>query len=137
MERGSRPIGLATCSGVLVHLAGGAIEMHFHFFVMVAVITLYQDWPPFLAAITYVVVHHSVIGSIAPESVFNHPAAIADPVTWALIHGGFIMALSVVGVISWNLNEITGSHVADREVKLAHAQKGRGSGQLGMGHPVR
>jgi hypothetical protein len=36
-------LGLLTSSALLVHLSGGVIEMHFHFFVMVGVITLYQD----------------------------------------------------------------------------------------------
>src|SRR4051794_22219876 len=46
-------MGLLTASAVLVHLSGGMIEMHFHYFVMVGVITLYQDWWPFLIAIGY------------------------------------------------------------------------------------
>src|SRR5205823_657985 len=47
-------VGLLTCSAVMVHLSHGLIEMHFHYFVMVGVITLYQDWWPFLIAIGYV-----------------------------------------------------------------------------------
>src|SRR5438477_7193124 len=44
-------LGLVTASALLVHLAGGVMELHFHFFVMVALITLYEDWLPFLLAI--------------------------------------------------------------------------------------
>src|SRR5439155_16051320 len=40
-------VGLVTSSAVLVQLSGGVIEMHFHFFVMVGILTLYQDWVPF------------------------------------------------------------------------------------------
>ena len=40
-------LGLITASAVIVHLSGGVVEAHFHFFVMVGVITLYQDWLPF------------------------------------------------------------------------------------------
>jgi hypothetical protein len=50
-------LGLLTSSALLVHESGGTIEMHFHFFVMVGVITLYQDWVPFGLALAYVVVH--------------------------------------------------------------------------------
>src|SRR4051794_3620504 len=42
--------GLITASSVLVHLAAGNTEMHFHFFVMIALLSLYQDWVPFLTA---------------------------------------------------------------------------------------
>src|SRR5688572_12019978 len=44
-------LALITSSAVLVHLSGGMIEMHFHFFVMLGVISLYQSWLPFLMAI--------------------------------------------------------------------------------------
>ena len=43
-------LGLVTASAVLVQISGGLIEMHFHFFVMVGILTLYQDWQPFLLA---------------------------------------------------------------------------------------
>jgi hypothetical protein len=36
-------LGLLTSSALLVHLSGGVIEMHFHFFIMIAVVTLYQS----------------------------------------------------------------------------------------------
>ncbi len=48
--------GLITASAVLVHLSGGYIELHFHFFVMLIIIALYQEWLPFLLAIAYVAV---------------------------------------------------------------------------------
>src|SRR5215210_4108812 len=58
--------GLISSSAILVHLSGGYIEAHFHFFVMIGVLTLYQDWIPFLVAIAYVVLHHGVAGVLAP-----------------------------------------------------------------------
>ncbi len=97
--------GLASCSAMLVHLSGGFIEAHFHFFVMIGVLTLYQDWSPFLLAIVYVVLHHGVVGVGSPESVYNHPDAIANPWRWALIHGGFVLAASAAHVVAWRTNE--------------------------------
>ncbi|HET9770300.1 MAG TPA: hypothetical protein VFS16_05380, partial [Acidimicrobiia bacterium] len=98
-------IGLLSASAVLVHLSGGVIEMHFHFFVMVALATLYQDWVPFLAAIGYVFVHHGLIGALDATSVFNHPAAQNQPWKWAGVHALFIMALSLVCLVTWRQNE--------------------------------
>ena len=46
--------GLMTASAMLVHLSGGYIELHFHFFVMIAVVVLYQDWGPFLFGILFI-----------------------------------------------------------------------------------
>ncbi|HVL80726.1 MAG TPA: HAMP domain-containing sensor histidine kinase [Actinomycetota bacterium] len=97
--------GLITCSALAVHISGGLIEAHFHFFVMVGIVTLYQQWTPFLVAIAYVVLHHGIMGALHPEAVFNHPAAIVRPWTWAAVHGGFVLAASLVGLIAWKLNE--------------------------------
>lgn len=94
-----------TASAILVHLSGGYIEMHFHFFVMVVVITLYQDWVPFLLAIAYVVVQHGIGGMVFPMAVYNHPSAWANPWLWALIHGVFVLAASAAAIVNWRLNE--------------------------------
>ena len=115
-------VGLMACSAELVHLSGGLIEMHFHFFVMVGVVTLYQDWRPFLIAIGSVVVHHTVVGVMDPEAVYNHPAAVASPWKWALIHAAFIVAMSATGMVSWKLNELLLEAGILRERNLAEAQ---------------
>jgi diguanylate cyclase (GGDEF)-like protein/PAS domain S-box-containing protein len=116
-------VGLLTCSAVLVHLSGGYIEAHFHFFVMVAVVVLYQEWTPFLAAVGYVVLHHGIAGTLAPESVFNHPAAQAHPEQWAMIHGGLILATCAAGIAAWRLNEVLRSQAVEGQQELAEAQR--------------
>ena len=98
-------LGLIVASAVFVHLSDGVVEVHFHFFVMVAVLTLYQEWLPFLVAIAFVVLHHGVIGAIDPEAVYNHAAAVNHPWRWAAIHGGFVLAASVANLTAWRLNE--------------------------------
>jgi diguanylate cyclase (GGDEF)-like protein len=103
-------VGLMMSSAMLVHLSGGYIEFHFHFFVMVAFVALYQDWIPFLLAVGFVVAHHGVLGTIAPSAVYNHPAAIAHPWRWALIHGAFLLGASVAGLIAWKANEYQALH---------------------------
>ncbi|HEX4865550.1 MAG TPA: EAL domain-containing protein [Acidimicrobiales bacterium] len=98
-------LGLVTSSAVLVDLSGGVIEMHFHFFVLVGILTLYQDWLPFLLAIGFVVLHHGVLGVLDPTAVYDHSSAINHPFEWALIHGFFVLAASVTSVVAWKLNE--------------------------------
>ena len=98
-------LGLVTSAAVLTHLSGGYIEMHFHFFVMLGVIALYQSWIPFLGAITYVALHHGIVGVLDPRSVYNHPAAIGSPWTWAFIHAGFVLAASVAMIVTWRAHE--------------------------------
>jgi diguanylate cyclase (GGDEF)-like protein len=97
--------GLIASSAVLVHLWSGAIEAHFHFFVMIAVLALYQDWVPFGLALAMVVLHHGLTGVFGAEHVYNHPDAIAHPWRWSLIHGGFVLAASAAHVVAWRANE--------------------------------
>jgi PAS domain S-box-containing protein len=111
-DRASRPFratavgfGLMSASAILVHLSGGYIELHFHFFVMLAFLALYQDWIPYILAIVYVAIHHGVIGVLWPEAVFNHVAAFNAPWTWAGIHAFFVLWASVGSVIAWRFNE--------------------------------
>ncbi len=100
-------LGLITCSAIIVHLSDGVIEAHFHFFVMIVALALYEDWLPFGLGAGYVLVHHAVGGLVAPESVFNHAAAIANPVRWAAIHAAFVSAAGALGVVTWRMNEDT------------------------------
>jgi diguanylate cyclase (GGDEF)-like protein len=115
-------LGLLTSSAILVYESGGVIEMHFHYFVVVGVIALYQDWWPFLAAIGYVVVQHGALGVTNPVAVYDHPAAIAHPWEWAGIHGLFVLAMSAAGIASWRLNESLLEGVTERQNQLAEAQ---------------
>ena len=111
-------LGLATSSALLVHLSGGLIEAHFHFFIVVGVVTLYQDWVPFGVAMSYVVVHHGVVGTMDPESVYNHPAAINKPMLWAVIHGLFITGAALAGLRSWKHAEIERDRAEDAAARL-------------------
>jgi diguanylate cyclase (GGDEF)-like protein/PAS domain S-box-containing protein len=99
--------GLVAACGVFVHMSGGVIEAHFAFFVTVGILTLYEDWVPFLVAIGFVVLHHGVMGWLQPNSVYNHYAAINNPWKWAGIHGAFVLAASVANLVLWRKNEDT------------------------------
>jgi hypothetical protein len=98
-------LGLVTSSAVLVHLWEGVIEGHFHFFVVIVLLALYEDWVTFLVAAAYVVVLHCLMGALDPNSVYNHPGAIAHPWRWAAFHGLFVSGAGIAGVVSWRLNE--------------------------------
>jgi PAS domain S-box-containing protein len=97
--------GLMSSSAILVHLSGGYIELHFHFFVMLTFLALCQDWIPYLLAVAFVAVHHGVVGVLYPESVYNHAAAFNAPWTWAGIHAFFVLWSCVGSVVAWRFNE--------------------------------
>ncbi|WP_299267524.1 methyl-accepting chemotaxis protein [Halorientalis sp.] len=87
--------GLAFCSGTLVHVTGGYIEAHFHFFVAIGIAAIYEDWLPFGVGIGYVVITHIGFGLVNPARVYNHTAAQMNPWVWGFIHGAFVALLGV------------------------------------------
>lgn len=90
-----------TVSMSLVKLSGGYIEAHFHFFVFIAVLALYEDWLPFAVGMTYVAIGHGMFSLIDSSLVYNHPAAIANPVVWGGIHAVFIIGLAAALMTNW------------------------------------
>jgi diguanylate cyclase (GGDEF)-like protein/PAS domain S-box-containing protein len=129
--------GLLTASAVLVNAWHGQIEAHFHFFVMIAIIALYEDWVPFGLAVGYVVAEHGVLGALSPTSVYNHPG---NPWVWAAIHGGFVLAAVGASVVTWRLNEDMRARMgeSDRQARetaerFRHAFEGGVSGMALVG----
>ena len=113
-------LALVMSSAILVHLSGGLIEMHFHFFVVVAVVALYQSWMPFLLAIGFVLLHHGVIGVLDSQAVYNHSSALAHPWRWAAIHALFIAGESAAALTTWKLNEISLAGERQSRSQLEH-----------------
>jgi|SRR5579884_1106218 len=104
-------LGLITSSAILVQFSNGYIEAHFHFFVMLAVISLYHDWVPYLLAIIFVAVEHGVTGQFIPRVVYNHTDAFMHPWKWAMIHAGFVLFESVVLLANWRITEQTRTRI--------------------------
>lgn len=99
-------LGLLMASALAVHFSGGMIEAHFHFFVVVGALTLYQDRLPFLLAIGFVLLHHGVLGTLTPQLVYAHEAAARNPWAWAAVHAAFILAASATHLAAWRLNQM-------------------------------
>jgi methyl-accepting chemotaxis protein len=93
--------GFMTTAAVLAYFSGGFIEAHFLYFVGVGVVALYEDWVPFGVAIGYVAGQHSIFGLIEWFTVYNHPAAMENPVVWGGIHAVFVSMLSVAILFHW------------------------------------
>jgi diguanylate cyclase (GGDEF)-like protein len=101
----SSTVSLMFASATIVDLANGSDVAHFHFFVMVGVVALYQDWLAFGVCILITVLHHAVLGTIDPKVVYGSSGEASDPVAWAFIHGAFILASSITYLIGWKTNE--------------------------------
>ena len=90
-----------TVGAVLAYFTGGFIEAHFLYFVGVGVVALYEDWVPFGITIAYVATQHSVFGLLEWFTVYNHPAAMANPVVWGGIHAVGVLMLATSITFLW------------------------------------
>ena len=78
---------LSTYSYLFVFLSGGSIEMHFHFFMVLALLVVYYDWRLGWIVLALTAAHHGVLNYVAPHWVYfygrNDLAVIAHalPVT--------------------------------------------------------
>jgi signal transduction histidine kinase len=97
--------GLVYCSSALVHLSNGTIEAHFHFFILIGLIALYQDWVPFVWNVAFTVLSHGLGSALASDAMFNHPAAQQRPWTWAVVHGAAVLAACVGEIVFWKNTE--------------------------------
>lgn len=118
VQSAAATLALVSCSALLVHLSGGLIEAHFHFFIIVIVVTLYQSWVPFLLAMLFVLIHHGTIGVIDASSVYNHPAAVEQPWLWAGVHTAFVTGAAVAALASWKHAELERERAEEAAVRL-------------------
>ncbi len=112
--------GLMVISTSLVHISGGYIEAHFHFFVMIPIVALYESWVPFAISVWLVLIHHGIAGSLNPSDVYNHPAAEAHPWVWAGVHALAIFAACLGAVVNWKAQERLRQAEADMAGQLVH-----------------
>ena len=114
--------GLTSCCAGLVILSGGSIEAHFSFFVVIAFLTLYQNWVPFVWAIVFTVFSHALGSLLVPTLMFNHHMGQHDPWLWSLIHGGAVLLASIGVMIFCRITEDEQRRRAALARELADAQ---------------
>jgi signal transduction histidine kinase len=114
--------GLTYCSAVLVGFSDGSIEAHFHFFIMIGFIALYQDWVPFLWNVGFTVLSHGIGSVWRSNLIFNHPAGQTSPWVWSAIHGLAVLAACCGVVIFWETTEREQRKTLDLTRRLADAE---------------
>jgi signal transduction histidine kinase len=122
--------GLVYCSAALVGLSHGSIEAHFHFFVIIGFIALYQDWVPFLWEIVFTVLSHGLGSGFQSNLIFNHHAAVHNPWLWSLTHGIAVLAACTGVVIFWRTTEDEQRKSMRLSRQLGEAEVSRFTSQL-------
>lgn len=117
--------GLSYSSAALVVITQGSIEAHFHFFIIIGFIALYQDWAPFLFNIVFTILSHG-LGSIFTQSIiFNHLSGQNNPWLWSLIHGVAVLFACVGMMLFWRITEESQQQKEALARRLAEAEIGR------------
>lgn len=77
-------IGLTIYSYLFVYISGGSIEMHFHFFMIAAVLAVFADWRLGWILLVFTGLHHGILNFVEPGWVYfygrNDFAVIAHAV---------------------------------------------------------
>ena len=92
-------LGLVSCSAVLVTLLHAVPEAHYHYFVVVAVISLYQDWAVYGLAVGFVLVERLLVDERV-STLHSGPDWV-----WTLVQVAFVLAESTVLVLFWRADE--------------------------------
>ena len=102
----STSVGFLLASDALVHAGGGMVDLHFHFFVVIALIGLYQDWIAFALAVVLVAAHHFGFGVLAPELVFGGHSGhtTGELLGRALLHAGFVLGMAAAQITYWHFD---------------------------------
>src|SRR5438309_3780701 len=65
-------VAFTTYSYLFVFLSGGSIEMHFHFFMVLALLTVYNDWRLSWIVLVLTALHHGILNYVAPTWVYYY-----------------------------------------------------------------
>jgi methyl-accepting chemotaxis protein len=98
-------LGLMIGADVLVHVGGGLTDLHIWFYVLLAMVALYQSWVPFLLAVAFVAVHHAAMSLWMPMSVFSTHEAQQSPLLFAGLHAVFLLAEATFLAYGWKFTE--------------------------------
>jgi two-component system chemotaxis sensor kinase CheA len=82
--------------GLLVHFGQGPmqIEMHFYFFVLIALLAVFGNPAAIMTAAVTVALHHLALWLLLPSSVFNYQASV-----WAVVvHAVFVVLESIAAI---------------------------------------
>ena len=86
-------------SGLLIHLSGGRIETHFHYFGSLAFLAFYRDWHVLITASIVAAADHFVRGQYFPMSMYG--VAAIQPWRWVehvgwVVFEDFFLIISIV-----------------------------------------
>ncbi len=111
----STGIAFALMGGLFVHVGGGRIEYHFHYFASMAVLSLYRDWRVLIAATAIAAADHAFRGIFWTQSMYGIETASKlrwiEHAVWLVAEVGFLIYMTRTAMADMR-------SAADREAKL-------------------
>ena len=103
-------------SSLLIHLAGGRIEAHFHIFGSLAFLAFYMDWQVLVVASAVIAFDHYLRGLFLPFSIFG--TYTAQPWRW-LEHTGWVVFCDVFLILGCSIRLRNLREAAQRHIERA------------------
>jgi len=114
-------LGLLAAAAVVVYLSHGRSEAHLHYFVVIALIALYEDWAVYVLAVLFVFVANVLVGQAARNTVY----ASQEGSIWLLaaVETGFATAIAISQMVFWHHNERSRRRVEHYREQLYEGQQ--------------
>jgi len=113
--------GLLWCSLVAVQFSDGATVAHFHTFVVLALLGLYQDWLPDAWAVGFTLLGLG-LGASVGATMFASSSAQRHPWGWAGLEAAAVLAAATAQLLVCAATEDEQERAADLAAKLTRAQ---------------
>lgn len=108
-------IAYALMGGLFVHVGGGRIEYHFHYFASMAILSIYRDWRVLVAATAIAAADHAFRGIFWTQSMYGIATASKlrwiEHAIWLVTEVGFLIYMSRTALADMNA-------AASREAQL-------------------
>ncbi|WP_432828126.1 methyl-accepting chemotaxis protein [Dactylosporangium sp. CA-092794] len=112
-------VGLLLAAMALVHAGNGLTDLHFHFFVVIGLVSLYQDWIALCLGVLLVAAHHLVVALSMPDMLFSSPQARNHPILFVLLHAGFVLAMCLTQLTYWRFAATAEAESEAQQQRLA------------------
>jgi methyl-accepting chemotaxis protein len=77
------------------------MSWHIHLYAILIFVALYQQWAPLIFSVLIVVVHHGVLGLVAPERVFGMPGMSTGQALGQVALHATLAAVEVLGIVAF------------------------------------
>ncbi len=129
----SMGVAFALMGGLFVHVGGGRIEYHFHYYASMAVLSLYRDWRVLIAATVIAAADHAMRGIFWTQSMYGIETASKlrwiEHAVWLVAEVGFLIYMTYTA-----LQDMRSS--ATREAELDQTAEAISLAATDLGHQL-